>query len=247
MLASVMIPLATHAFRDRARHLPTVVGRSLRCFHVLHGFFFATVVISPCCFASYGHHLSRTIAIVFSLLPCVPNSSTSHSSIFLISFRHIPLILVRFTFSHCRFTLSTAVPQGRDKLLATASGRIVTAGRRFVLSRSRQTDICRQNGVSEATNKTGTNEQPATTKQCRGQLSQKKNVTKLRPVPTPRTPLRSTNLAPPLLPQETRNCRTPLQHTAVGATTIFLLPCAKHGDSNKGKPGTHVRTHKLQL
>ena len=45
------------------------------------------LILSSCCFAFCGHHLSpiNRIAIVFSLLSSVSNFSMSHSSIFLIS------------------------------------------------------------------------------------------------------------------------------------------------------------------
>ena len=43
------------------------------------------VIVSPSCFAACGHHLSHRIAIVSSPPSSVPNSSMSHSYIFLIS------------------------------------------------------------------------------------------------------------------------------------------------------------------
>ena len=43
------------------------------------------IILSSSCFAAFGHHLSPRIAIVFSLLAIVPNSSMSHSSISLFS------------------------------------------------------------------------------------------------------------------------------------------------------------------
>ena len=43
------------------------------------------LILSPCCFAVCGHHLSPRIAIVFSLLSSVQNFSMPHSSIFISS------------------------------------------------------------------------------------------------------------------------------------------------------------------
>ena len=63
----------------------------------------AARVGSASCSAARGHHLSRRMAIVFSLLFCVPNSSPCQRS-------SVPLVscssasrssLVRFTFSYC--------------------------------------------------------------------------------------------------------------------------------------------------
>ena len=43
------------------------------------------LILSPSCFTVCGHHLSPRIAIVFSLLSSLPNSSMSRTSNFLIS------------------------------------------------------------------------------------------------------------------------------------------------------------------
>ena len=53
------------------------------------------LILPPSCFAACGHHLSRKIAIVFSLLSSVPNFPMSHHSMFL-----IPFLFVHFTISH---------------------------------------------------------------------------------------------------------------------------------------------------
>ena len=66
-------------FPTPSRDTPKQLGRSRRCFHVLHRNF--SVFLSPSCFAACGHHLSPKIAIVFSLLS-VSISSVSHSSSF---------------------------------------------------------------------------------------------------------------------------------------------------------------------
>ena len=50
--------------------------------------YFYYVVSFPSCFATCGHHLPSSIAIVFSLQSSVSNSSMSHSSISIISSNH---------------------------------------------------------------------------------------------------------------------------------------------------------------
>ena len=67
LLALVIWPLTTHLFRDEAPFLllietPPTIGRSSRCFHILHIFFL--LIVSPSCLAVCGHHLSPRIAIV---------------------------------------------------------------------------------------------------------------------------------------------------------------------------------------
>ena len=61
MLDLVIGQLTTHLFRDGAPFLllietPPTFGRSLRRFHILHGFF--SLILSPSCFAACAHHLS---------------------------------------------------------------------------------------------------------------------------------------------------------------------------------------------
>ena len=58
---------------------PPTIGRSSRCFHILHTTRNFWLVLSPSCEAVCGHHLSPRTAIVFSLLSSVSNSSMSHS------------------------------------------------------------------------------------------------------------------------------------------------------------------------
>ena len=75
LLALAICPLTTHPFRDGTPLLllietPPTFGRSLRCFHVLHGKFL--LILSPSCFAVCAHHLSPRVAIVLSLLSSVP-------------------------------------------------------------------------------------------------------------------------------------------------------------------------------
>ena len=91
-----------YSFVDRLRHLTidhaslsrrgTVppsnrdtsnISALIRLSHILHEHYL--LFVSPSCFAACGHHLSPRIAIVFSLLSCLTNSSMSHSSSFLIS------------------------------------------------------------------------------------------------------------------------------------------------------------------
>ena len=62
---------------------PPIFGRSICFFHILHRN--CLLFLSPFCFAVCGHHISPRIAIVFSLLSSLPNSSMSHTSNFLIS------------------------------------------------------------------------------------------------------------------------------------------------------------------
>ena len=88
LLALVIRPLTTHPSRDAALFLlpietPPTFGSSLRFLHILHKN--CLLMLSPSCFAVCGHHLSPRIAIVFSLLSSLPNSSMSHTSNCLIS------------------------------------------------------------------------------------------------------------------------------------------------------------------
>ena len=62
---------------------PPTFGRSVRFFHILHRI--CLLILSPPSFTVCGYHLSPRIAIVFSQLSSLPNSSTSHASNFLIS------------------------------------------------------------------------------------------------------------------------------------------------------------------
>ena len=92
-LLALVILTIDHASLSRRSTVPTPIivektptfGRSLRFSHMLHVNFL--LILSSCCFAFCGHHLSpiNRIAIVFSLLSSVSNFSMSHSSIFLIS------------------------------------------------------------------------------------------------------------------------------------------------------------------
>ena len=54
---------------------PPTFERSIRFFHILRITFFFLLVLFPSSLAVCGHHLSRRIAIVFSLLSNVPNFS----------------------------------------------------------------------------------------------------------------------------------------------------------------------------
>ena len=79
----VIWPLTTHPFRDGAPiqlliETPPTFGRSVRLFPILHRN--CLLITSPSCFAVCGHHLSPRMAIVFSLLSSIPNSSMSHTS-----------------------------------------------------------------------------------------------------------------------------------------------------------------------
>ena len=65
------------------KETPATFGRSLRFFHILHRN--CLLILSPSCSAVFGHHLSPSIAIVFSPLFRLPNSSISHMSNFLVS------------------------------------------------------------------------------------------------------------------------------------------------------------------
>ena len=58
------------------------------------------LILSLSCFAACGYHLSPRIAIVFSLLSSVSNSSKSNSSASLISSSSTSRVLVHFTFSY---------------------------------------------------------------------------------------------------------------------------------------------------
>ena len=74
-------------------------GRSSRFFHILHRDFL--LILSPCCFVGCGHHLSPTIAIVFSLISSVPGTKLFHVTfVYLPHLQHIPFFLVCFAFSH---------------------------------------------------------------------------------------------------------------------------------------------------
>ena len=80
--------MTTHPFRDGAPFLliietPPTFGRPSRFFHISHEN--CLLILSLTCFAVCGHHLSPRIAIVFSLLSSLPNSSVSHSSTSIIS------------------------------------------------------------------------------------------------------------------------------------------------------------------
>ena len=55
---------------------PPPFGHSLRFLHILHRN--CLLILSPSRFAVCGHHLSPRIAIVFSLLTSLPNSSMSY-------------------------------------------------------------------------------------------------------------------------------------------------------------------------
>ena len=91
LLAVVIWPLTTHPFREGEPFLlliktPATFGRPWRFFYMLHrNYSEYLLILSPCCFAFCGHHLSARIVVVFSLLSSVPNFAMSHSSIFLIS------------------------------------------------------------------------------------------------------------------------------------------------------------------
>ena len=108
LLALVVRPLATHhPFRDGAPsplliETPPTFGRSLRFSHVLHRK--GLLILSPSCFAVCGHHLSPRIAIVFSLLSSLPNSSMrqpSNSLAFSSNASRSSLYISHSTFYYC--------------------------------------------------------------------------------------------------------------------------------------------------
>ena len=87
LLALVIYLIINHASLSRRSTVPTsnrrrTFGRSLRFFHTIHENCLAYPI--PVLFRRLWPSSTR-IAIVFSLLSSLPNSYTSHSSIFLIS------------------------------------------------------------------------------------------------------------------------------------------------------------------
>ena len=125
-----------HPFRDGAPFLllietPPTFGCSVRFFHILHKK--CLLILFPSCFAVCGHHVSPRIAIVFSLLPGLPNVSTSHSSNFTISSNTSRSSLHSSHSPTASALLSIAVPHGRSHtcshvLLNPTSGRIERGG-----------------------------------------------------------------------------------------------------------------------
>ena len=79
------------------------------------------------CLAAYSHHWSPRIAIAFSTLSGVPDFSMSHSSIFIISTKHIPFLHAQFTSSHhvCTTVLSSALAQGHLCAPSSRSTRLL--------------------------------------------------------------------------------------------------------------------------
>ena len=82
LLLALSLLAIDHASLSRRGTVPTLIetpptfGRSLRLFHTLHELF---AYPFPSCFAVCGHHLIPRIAIVFSLLSSLPNSSMSRT------------------------------------------------------------------------------------------------------------------------------------------------------------------------
>ena len=66
--------------------------------HLLHQI--VLVILPPLCFACWGHHLSPTIAIVFSLISGVRNISVYITYVHFSHLQHVPLLLVHLTLSH---------------------------------------------------------------------------------------------------------------------------------------------------
>ena len=138
LLALVIGPLITHLFRDGAPFLllietPLTFGHSLCFFHQLHRN--CLLIQSPSCFAVCGHHLSPRIAIVFSLLSRLPNSSMSHTSNFLISSNASRSSLYISHSPTMRVLLCIVVQHGHIFIATpSSSGRLVYLVNLFLLS-----------------------------------------------------------------------------------------------------------------
>ena len=122
--------LTTHPFRGGAPFLlpietPPTSGLSLRFFHVLHRKFL--LILSPSCFAFVcGHHLSSRIAIVFSILSSLPNSSTSRTSNLLISSSNASRSSLYISDSPTVWVLpSIVVPHGHIFVATSSSSRLL--------------------------------------------------------------------------------------------------------------------------
>ena len=77
------------------------------------------LILSPCCLAVCGHHLSPRIAIVFSLLSSLPNFYIPHSSNFL-SLKHHALPCIFHIFPLCEL-YSIDLPQGHICAISSSS------------------------------------------------------------------------------------------------------------------------------
>ena len=119
-----------HASLSRRSTVPTP-NRDLQHLSAHHVFFiclhrFFLLMLSPCCFAVCGHHLTPRIAIFFSLLCSAPNFSMPHSSTFLIYSSNTSRS--SFYVSHSptmRGLLSTASPQGHICAISSSSPRLL--------------------------------------------------------------------------------------------------------------------------